>query len=254
MSNQNYTLGELLSEEAYNASSLDCYAFRRGTDVRNSITMSFGNMVSGYPFMLSGVPFHNSECAYIAGAFSYGTPEHIVLQQRLVTCNNGFMAKKAISKPNENEKRGDWDSFKIEWMRYCVWSKFIGNADFRKLLLEVPVNAVIIEDSTFQHSTTATLWGTKNAEIKNLLTQYRKELKAKGLNKTSIKRELDRMRLGKLASVGVFRGRNVMGKILMECRDSLRNGTEPSIDYALLRGRRINLLGRVLTFGMAQAA
>lgn len=254
MSNQNYTLRELLSEEAYNASSLDCYAFRRGTDVRNGIAMSFGNMVSGYPFMLYGVPFHNSECAYIAGAFSDGTSEHIALQQRLVACNNGFMAKKAISKPNEKEKRGDWDNFKVEWMRYCVWSKCIGNADFRKLLLSVPDHAVIIEDSTFQHGATATLWGTGNAELKWRLTQYRKELKVQGISKTSIKRELDRKRLGEWSSVGVFRGCNVMGKILMDCRDSLRYGTEPSIDYALLRVKRVNLLGRVLTFDMAQAA
>ncbi len=254
MSNQNYTLRELLSEEAYNASSLDGYAFRRGTDVRNGIVMSFGNMVSGYPFMLNGVPFYNSECAYITGAFSYGTPEHIALQQRLVACNNGFMAKKAISRPHENEKRGDWDSFKVEWMRYCVWSKCTGNADFRKLLLAVPDNAVIIEDSTFQHGATATLWGTRNAELKSQLNQCRKELKAQGISKASINRELDRKRLGEWSSVGVFRGCNVMGKILMECRNSLRNGTEPSIDYVLLREKNINLLGRVLIFGMAQAA
>lgn len=243
-----------MSDEAYNASSLNCYAFRRGTDVRNGIVMSFGNMVSGYPFLLNGIPFSNSECAYIAGAFSDGTAEHISLQQRLITCNNGYMAKKTISKPHEKDKRGDWDDFKVEWMRYCVWLKCIGNADFRKLLLTVPDNAVIIEDSTFQHGTTASLWGTRNKELKLLLVQYRKELKIHGLNKASIKRELDSKRLGEWSTVGVFQGCNVMGKILMECRDSLRKGTEPSIDYALLREKRINLLGHVLTFGMTKVA
>lgn len=254
MVNQNYTFEGLMSDEAYNASSLNCYAFRRGTDVRNGIAMSFGNMVSGYPFLLNGIPFYNSECAYIAGSFSNGTAEQIGLQQRLMTCNNGFMAKKAISKPHEKDKRSDWDDFRVEWMLYCVWSKCIGNADFRKLLLTVPDNAVIIEDSTFQHGATSKLWGTRNKELKLLLVQYRKELKIHGMNKTSIKRELDRKRLGEWSTIGVFQGCNVMGKILMECRDSLRNGTEPSIDYALLREKRINLLGHVLTFGMTKVA
>ena len=48
--------------------------------------------------------------------------------------------------------------------------------------------------------------------------------------------------------------KNVMGKILMACRDALRSGSEPQIDYALLREKRINLLGHLLTFEVAQAA
>ena len=63
-----FSYGDFMREEAYNASSQICYAFRRGTDERNGIVLSLGNMVSGYPFMLDGVRFHNSECAYIAGA------------------------------------------------------------------------------------------------------------------------------------------------------------------------------------------
>ena len=50
--------------EAYDAAVLNCYAFRRGTDLRNGIVLSLGNMVSGYPFEIEGFHFHNSECAY----------------------------------------------------------------------------------------------------------------------------------------------------------------------------------------------
>lgn len=74
------------------------------------------------------------------------------------------------------------------------------------------------------------------------------------MTKAVIKRELDAMRLGDWATVGVFRGKNVMGKILMACRDALRSGSEPQIDYALLREKRINLLGHLITFEVAQAA
>ena len=171
-----FSYGNFVREEAYNASSQICYAFRRGTDERNGIVLSLGNMVSGYPFMLDGVRFHNSECAYIAGAFSYDMERHLSLQERLAECTNGYMAKKSIRKPHE------------------------------------------------------------------------------ALIRASIKRELDAMRLGEWANVGVFRGKNVMGKILMVCRDALRNGSEPQIDYALLREKRINLLGHLLTFEVVQAA
>lgn len=249
-----FSYGDFVREEAYNAASLNCYAFRRGTDERNGIVLSLGNMVSGYPFILDGVRFHNSECAYIAGAFSDGTAEHLALQERLAESTNGFMAKKAIRKPNEALKRADWEAFNVQWMLCVVWAKCLGNADFRKLLLSLPVDAVIIEDSTFQAGATATVWGTRNAELKKRLNLLKNELKAKGMTKAAIKRELDAKRLGELATLGEFRGKNVMGKILMACRDALRNGSVPQIDYALLREKRINLLGHFLTFEVAQAA
>lgn len=238
----------MIREEAYDASSLNCYAFRRGTDVRNGIELSLGNMVSGYPFELGGIRFENSECAYIAGMFSLGTPLHLALQQRLVACTNGFLAKKTIRKPHDHDKRADWERFNVQWMLYVVWQKCVGNEAFRKLLLSLPNNAVIIEDSTFQNGRTATVWGCRNAELKARLNAYKKELKAQGKCKAAIKREQDRIRLGEWSTIGVFRGQNIMGKILMACCDALRKGTESLIDYSLLENAHINLLGRELTF------
>ena len=219
--------------EAYDATVLNCYAFRRGTDERNDIVLSLGNMVSGYPFEIEGIRFENSECAYIAGAFSLGTPQHLALQHRLTVCTNGFMAKKGI---------------RLQWMLFCVWQKCLGNSDFRKLLLSLPNDAVIIEDSTFQRGNTATLWGCRNDELKKRLDALRKELKAQGKCKAAIKREQDKMRLGEWATIGVFKGQNLMGKILMTCKQALEQGTEPPINYALLQEAHINLLGKELTF------
>ena len=45
-----FTYDDFVKEETYNADTQDCYAFRRGTDVKNGITLALGNMVSGYPF------------------------------------------------------------------------------------------------------------------------------------------------------------------------------------------------------------
>ena len=238
----------LVREEAYDASSLNCFAFRHGYDVRQGLSLSLGNMVRGYGFDLQGIHFHNSECAYIAGAFSNGTDAHIAIQRQLVVCNNGYAAKKSIRKPHDNEKRADWETFNVEWMKYVVWQKCLGNEDFRGLLLSFPKDAVIIEDSTFQRGSTATVWGTRNDELKKRLNHLRKELKAQGMCKAAIKREQDRMRLSEWSTTGIFRGQNLMGKILMTCKQALEQGAEPPIDYALLQDAHINLLGRELTF------
>ena len=238
----------LVREEAYEASSLNSFAFRHGYDVRQGLSLSLGNMVRGFGFDLQGIHFHNSECAYIAGAFSYGTDAHLAIQRQLVVCDNGYAAKKSIRKPYESLKRSDWERFNVQWMLYVVWQKCLGNGAFRNLLLSFPEDAVIIEDSTFQRGSTATVWGTRNDELKKRLNDLRKELKAQGMCKAAIKREQDKMRLGEWATIGVFKGQNLMGKILMTCKQALEQGAEPPIDYALLQEAHINLLGRELTF------
>ena len=238
----------LVREEAYDASSLNCFAFRHGYDVKAGLSLSLGNMVRGFGFDLQGIHFNNSECAYIAGAFSDGIGTHLAIQRQLVACDNGYAAKKSIRKPNESEKRADWESFNVEWMKYVVWQKCLGNEAFRNLLLSFPKDAVIIEDSTFQKGRRATIWGCRNDELKKRLNALRRELKAQGVCKAAIKRECDTKRLGEWSQVGVFVGRNVMGKLLMACKQALEQGAEPPIDYALLQDTHINLLGRELTF------
>ncbi len=239
---------DLSCEEVYNASSVDCFAFRRGTDVRKGISLSLGNMVNGFPFILNGILFANSEVAYICGAFSHDTDAHMNIQRQLVACDNGYLAKKAIRRPNESVKRADWEEFNIQWMLYVVWQKCVGNSDFARLLCSLPSDSVIIEDSTYQNGPTATVWGTRNIELKKRLNAYKKEIKQLGLTKAEVKRRLDAKRLGELSTVGVFKGKNLMGKILMLCRAALLKGGEPFIDYDLLRSAHIHILGKKLFF------
>lgn len=240
--------GFLVREEAYDASSLNCFAFRHGYDVKAGLSLSLGNMVRGFGFDLQGVHFNNSECAYIAGAYSSGTSQHLAIQRELQLNNNGLQAKRCICKPHESLKRSDWERFNVQWMMYVVWQKCLGNEDFRNLLLSFPKGAVIIEDSTFQKGSRATIWGCRNDELKKRLNALRKDLKAQGKCKAAAKREQDKMRLGEWSTIGVFKGQNLMGKILMACKQALEQGIEPPIDYALLQEARINLLGKELTF------
>ena len=244
----NFTFDDLIREEAYDASSLNCFAFRHGYDVKADLPLSLGNMVPGFGFDLHGVHFHNSECAYIAGMFSFGTLEHTAIQRQLAACTSGWAAKKSIRRAHESEKRADWERFNVEWMLYVVWQKCLTNEDFCKLLLSFPTNAVFVEDSTFSTGRTATLWGCRNAELRKRLTALKKTLKAQGKCKATIKRGQDRMRLGEWSTIGVWQGQNVLGKVLMACRDALLHGTEPLIDYDLLNEAHIHLFGKELSF------
>lgn len=235
-------------EEAYDASTLNCYAFRRGTDSVEGHSLAVGNMVSGFPFAVEGVTFQNSECAYIAGMFSDDTDNHLELQEALQAETNGFIAKKKIRRFNEDKKRTDWEEFNVQWMLYCVWCKVANNREFRDMLLAIPSDAVIIEDSTFQNGATADIWGTKNATQRRLVADYKKQLEAKGHSKVVIKRACDEKRLGEWRKQGMFVGKNLMGKILMLCRDAILRSTTPDIDIELLRSKRIYLFGKLLTF------
>ena len=234
--------------ETYDASVLNCYAFRRGTDMVDGLSLALGNMVSGFPFDLEGIKFQNSECAYIAGMFSDDCEKHEKLQRELVEETNGFMAKKRIRRKNEDLKRKDWEEFNIMWMMYVVWNKVKGNNEFKKILMALPDDAVIIEDSTFQAGRTATVWGTKNKELRRQLNEYKKELKSKWFSKKKIKDKCDEKRLVELRKSGVFEGKNFMGKILMLCREALKNGNVPPIDFDLLKSKNIYLLGTKIEF------
>ena len=234
--------------EKYDASVLNCYAFRHGTDIVDGLSLSLGNMVSGYPFEIEGVRFYNSECAYIAGMFSDDCEKHEKLQRELVEESNGFMAKKRIRRKNEYLKREDWEEFNVMWMLYVVWNKVKGNENFRKTLMNIPKDGIIIEDSTFQNGKTATIWGTKNKVLRKELNDYKKELKVKGFGKKMIKDLCDEKRLGEWRKQGFFEGKNFMGKILMLCREALKVGGVPPIDFELLRSKNIHLLGKKITF------
>lgn len=251
MNNSNPSLSKSIildRVEAYDASTLNCYAFRRGTDSVEGHSLAVGNMVSGFRFAIEDVTFQNSECAYIAGMFSRDTDNHLELQEALQAETNGFIAKKKIRRFNEDKKRADWEEFNVQWMFYCVWCKVVNNREFRDMLLAIPSDAVIIEDSTFQNGTTATVWGTKNATQRRLVADYKKQLEAEGHSKAAIKRACDEKRLGEWRKQGVFVGKNLMGKILMLCRDAVLRSTTPDIDIELLRSKRIYLFGKMLTF------
>ena len=156
--------------ETYDAGKLNCWAFRKSTDVRDGITLSLGNLCGGYPFTLCGHTFSTSESAYLCGEFSLNTPMHTEIQHELQEQKNGFVSKKFIKSKYKEYIREDWETIRLQWMLYVVWHKCIGNADFRDLLLSLPKDAVIIENSNkrrrIENVNNDLVWGAKNKELR----------------------------------------------------------------------------------------
>lgn len=239
--------------EHINASHFNCLSFAKASDMVNSINVRLSNMAGGYPFSFGGVTWHDSETLYLCGEFSDSSEKHLLVQEDMQRQTSGFAAKRFIKKRNSNFIRQDFADFRIQWMLYVVWQKCKGNADFANLLLQLPDDAIIIEDTTKQHGDTREVWGCTNtelairrAELKKKVTRQAKTDNPK-ISKAALKR-LVNMEICKVNSFGVFVGQNNLGKILMICRDCLIQGVEPPIDYNLLETKDIHILGKRISF------
>lgn len=236
----------LSREEIYKASPR-IWSFKHTDDVVNGINLNLSNMVSAYPFEYGGYHWKDSERLYLCGEFSENTDRHNEIQQRLVKSVSGLAAKVFVKSPNKRHVRSDFPSFRLQWMLYVVWQKCKGNADFRKLLMQVPDDVTLVENTTTDKGGTAEVWGCRNRE----LVDYRKSLAAEitranpNMKKKHLK-HLINVETNKVDSIGEWRGQNNIGKILMICRDCLIHGTEPEIDYELLTRANIYILGERL--------
>jgi len=234
--------------DQYDCTREEIVAFRKADDEQDGIVKSFGNMSPGFEFDLNGHHFFGSEQAYICGLFSDGSPKHTAIQKELLVETNGYASKKRIRNKNENIARPkeDWESFNIEWMKYVVWNKVKGNEAFQELLRSVPKDAMIVENSTLQTGKTAAIWGAKNQDLEDARERAVKLLTSSPNRKVS-KEEIKKT-YNSFNHIGVYKGKNLMGKILKLCQLALVEGKELDINYDLLRSKNIYLLGKALTF------
>lgn len=235
--------------DQYDCAQMEVIAFRKSDDEQDGIIKSFGNMSPGYEFDLNGHHFFGSEQAYICGLFSDGTEKHNTIQRILLEETNGYDSKKKIRQRYKKEQRQDWEEFNIEWMKYVVWNKVKGNNAFRQMLLSIPEDAYIVENSTRQTGLTAAIWGAKNKDLEEARDRVVKDRSLKAMMEGKKLGEDEKQRLyNSLNHIGVYKGKNLMGKILKLCQLALLNRMELEIDYALLKSKNIHLLGELLTF------
>lgn len=240
---------DFYKQETIDASKAETWSFRKAEDEREGVDIDLGNMCVSYPFVINGHTFTNSEALYICGLFSNDTPKHREIQEKLLNAKSGYDAKKAIRKKYEDDGRGDWQTFNVEWMKWCVWQKIKGNDDFRNVLLAIPQHAYIIENSTHQKGQTATFWGMKNEEL-----EAKRELLERCIeyeNPTAKRKDLAIKIMearNKVNHIGTWHGVNCMGKTLKHLQLCLLNKAEPSINYELLQSKKIYLFGELLKF------
>ena len=237
-------------EETIDASSVETWSFRKAEDERDGVDIDLGNMCITYPFEVGGRLFTNSEALYICGLFSNDTAKHREIQEKLIAAKSGYDAKKVVRQKYEDSfSRDDWQSFNVEYMKWCVWQKIKGNNDFRQLLLSIPRNAYIIENSTQQKGATALFWGMANKDLEEKRSII--EECAAYKHPTLSKKELTRLQMeerNKVNHIGMWQGVNCMGKILKYLQLCLLDSIEPKINYDLLRSKQIYLFGCLLTF------
>ena len=239
--------------EHYDATQVRCISFSKATDIVNGVNVRLTNMAKGYPFAFGGVTWHDSEMLYLCGEFSNASSEHLAIQQEIYRQTSGFAAKRFTKTKYKKVIRQDFADFRIQWMMYVVWTKCKGNAEFARLLSQIPQDAIIIENTTKQRCSTKEVWGCSYQE----LTTYRDIVEAKvreqayKSNPKITKKALDNLaaiEINKINNIGIFTGQNNLGKILMICRYCLANGTEPPIEYTLLNQSNIHVLGKRIPF------
>ena len=235
--------------EAYDATAQDVWSFKKVTDIIEGIEMRLSNMAGGFPFKAAGCDWGSSEVFYLAGEFSEGSEKHINIQKGLRTATSGYAAKRFIKAKYKDDVRPDFEEWRIQWMLYCVWAKCKGNADFRRKLRSLPKDKLLVEETTKDNGGTAEVWGCKNRELVDYRSNLTKGLEAKHTDLT--KKNLEfviNLQTNAVRNIGTFTGQNNMGKILMICKYCVETGTEPAIDYDLLRSKHINILGQELQF------
>jgi len=242
---------DLYKEEDYDCKSLNVWSYQKATDIRDGVSTKFGNMCNGFPFEFAGVNFHNSECAYIAGAYASNDEDSTRLQRLIAEESNGYLCKKIY---RNNAKytiymRKDFYTYNVQWMLYVLWEKCCHNKEFQSLLKLIPIDAHVVENTTLQNGATATFWGAKNMEL--ITARKSKMFEIERDYKFRFKKDLDQAQsvaANSINDIGHFKGTNVMGKIIKICSLCLIYGQEPQIDYGLLRSKDLYLFGKQIKF------
>ena len=126
----------------------------------------------------------------------------------MISATSGYAAKRYKKSKHKQKIRPDFTTFRHQWMLWCVWQKCLGSEKFRKHLLSMPDDAIIVEVVKRD-----LVWATEED-----------------------------------ANTGHLNGANGVGKILTYCRQCLKEDKQPAIDTDALNNAGIYILGEKLKF------
>ena len=162
-------------QEVYPATP-NVWSFKQVNDIVNGINLRLSNMVGGFPFEFNGTTWKDSERLYLCGEYSDGTPRHQFIQEQLMGSASGYAAKRFVKSKFRKEVREDFPTFRLQWMLFCVWQKCKANHDFQRLLLSIPDDVTLVENTTTDKWESAEIWGCKNHELHDLRTKLKETL------------------------------------------------------------------------------
>ena len=243
----------------YNTEKQECWSFNSKNDVRDGIRLQLGNMANGFGVNVLGIDFPNSEIPYQLAIFN-NEKDSIKLQEEIVDPSKGWlgnglkMKRKFIYAQEykrflrDTEFENGKEMWCFEWMKWIVWEKVRQNEEFKKILLSIPKDAIIIEQAQRKPKGKPSMWGAWNEELKrerNIVirtTQIENGLK-KGSKATEVQDVLYAVN-----NVGTWVGENSMGQILTMAKLALNEGINLPIDADMLNEAKINWFGKVLHF------
>ena len=147
----------LVQTETYNCATQRIWAWHKVTDTIEGVELRLSNMSGGFPFEAAGHNWATSEQLYLAGEFTDSA-----IQQEIASAKSGYAAKRFIKARYKKAVRDDFANFRLQWMLWCVWQKCIENQAFCQLLISIPDDVILVEDTTTDNGGTAQIWGCKN--------------------------------------------------------------------------------------------
>lgn len=143
--NASITEQTLNRQEIINPSKINIIHYSRPHDMCEGMELHLANMASGFPHYALGHLWQSTEHLYLLGEWSNGTPEHLAIQQDVLTAKSGYAAKRFKKTKHKSAIRTDYPTFRLDWMMWCIWQKCINSEAFRNHLLSLPDDAVIVE-------------------------------------------------------------------------------------------------------------
>lgn len=234
--------------EEYPGCSVKLIAFSKKDYFFNGHSIGLGNMET-FPIEFMGHIFNSPEHAYIACSYGLNNKNCIKVQREIQASTNALKCKRQYRNTSIAEEIGRKDFHRSHWhlhlMLYLVWLKCLKYPDFRDRLLAIPDDTVIIENQSRMNKIKLGDWGCKNDDAKYAYYRKLDELKACG---TRSRIECEESATIQSWNIGIWRGFNYQGKILMSCRHALRKGIAPQIDTQALNNAKIYLFGKRLVF------
>lgn len=134
-----------------------CAVFCKTTEVYGGLS----NMAAGFPIRINGIPVRTSEALYQACRF----PTQPDIQRNILN-QKSPMAAKMVGKPHLALTRPDWDSVRVEIMRWCLRAKWFQNRKAFGAVLDSTGTMPIVEFSKRDK-----YWGAQQVDAGRLVGQ-----------------------------------------------------------------------------------